>query len=94
MDPGDVLREVEILPTGLNLQVYRKPTDKRTLLNAESSHPLHVKKAIAYTVGLRMKRLCSREEDLKKALIEQAWALLGRGHQEQWIIEGFSKALL
>jgi hypothetical protein len=41
-----------------------------------------------------MKRLCSREEDLKKALIEQAWALLGRGHQEQWIIEGFSKALL
>jgi hypothetical protein len=46
MDPGDVLREVETLPTGLNLQVYRKPTDKRTLLNAESSHPLHVKKAI------------------------------------------------
>ncbi len=32
---------------------YQKPTDKRTLLNSTSDHPQHVKRAIAYGVGLR-----------------------------------------
>jgi hypothetical protein len=32
----------------LTTKNYQKPTDKRTLLNASSDHPNHVKRAIAY----------------------------------------------
>jgi hypothetical protein len=76
----------------LTTKNYHKPTDKRTLLNASSDHPIHVKRAIAYGVALRMRRLCSEEEDFKQALVEQGWALLARGHLPKWIRTGFARA--
>jgi hypothetical protein len=84
---------VELLPEGLRLRNYQKPTDKRTLLSAVSSHPAHVKQSIAYSVALRMRRLCNHEEDFHSALIDQAWALLSRGHEEEWIVKGFSRVV-
>jgi hypothetical protein len=84
---------VELLPTGLRLCNYQKPTDKRTLLSARSSHPEHVKRSIAYSVALRMRRLCNDDADFHMALIDQAWALLGRGHEEKWIRDGFVRAV-
>jgi hypothetical protein len=71
--------EIEITSDEVITRNYQKPTDKITLLNSESCHPTHVKSAIAYGVALRMRRLCSRDEDFMKALRDQAWVLLGRG---------------
>jgi hypothetical protein len=79
---------------GLKLKNYQKPTDKRTLLSASSSHPSHVKRAIPYSVALRMRRLCNDEEDFRLALVDQAWALLGRGHPEAHVADGFTRAVL
>ncbi len=79
---------------GLKLKNYQKPTDKRTLLSASSCHPSHVKRAIPYSVALRMRRLCSDDEDFRLALVEQAWALLGRGHSEAEVAVGFTRAVL
>ncbi len=84
---------VEISNQGLRLSNYQKPTDKRTLLSANSSHPTHIKKSIPYSVALRMRRLCSEETDFHQALIDQAWVLLGRGYTEEWIVDGFSRAV-
>ncbi len=86
--------EITITSTEVITKNYQKPTDKRTLLNSESCHPKHVKSAIAYGVGLRMRRLCSREEDFMQALRDQAWALKGRGYEDSWIRKGFAKAIL
>jgi hypothetical protein len=85
---------VECTEEGLKLKNYQKPTDKHTLLSNSSCHPQHVKKAIPYSVALRMRRLCTDEEDFKLALIDQAWALLGRGHPEAHIADGFTRAVL
>jgi hypothetical protein len=82
--------KIQVVDNKLITKNYQKPTDKRTLLNSFSNHPEHVKKAIAYGVGLRMCRLCSEGEDFKEALIEQAWALLSRGHHPEWIKKGFA----
>jgi hypothetical protein len=78
---------------GIKTNRYSKPTDKRTLLDSTSDHPDFVKSAVAKGVGLRMRRLASEEEWLMKNLVEEAWVLLGRGHDESWIVEGFAKAL-
>ncbi len=86
--------EVEITSEEVITRNYQKPTDKRTLLSMDSCHPTHVKSAIAYGVGLRMRRLCSRDQDFFQALRDQAWALLGRGHLEEWIRKGFAKTLM
>jgi hypothetical protein len=85
---------VECSQEGLRLKNYQKPTDKRTLLSESSSHPSHVKNAIPYSVALRMRRLCNDEEDFRLALVDQAWALLGRGHPESRIRDGFTRAVL
>jgi hypothetical protein len=85
---------VECTPEGLRLKNYQKPTDKRTLLSACSSHLNHVKRAIPYSVALRMRRLCTDDLDFKAALIDQAWALLGRGHLEEHVVDGFVRAVL
>jgi hypothetical protein len=85
---------VQLTESGLRLKNYQKPTDKRTLLNTESCHPEHVKKSIAYSVALRMRRLCNNEDDFIQALVDQAWALLGRGHDVDWIVDGFARAVV
>ncbi len=85
---------IECQEEGLRLKNYQKPTDKRTLLAASSSHPDHVKRAIPYSVALRMRRLCTEESDFRLALVDQAWALLGRGHKEEHILDGFTRAVL
>ncbi len=41
-----------------------------------------------------MRRLCTDDEDFRLALVDQAWALLGRGHQESHIVDGFTRAVL
>jgi hypothetical protein len=41
-----------------------------------------------------MRRLCNDEEDFRLALVDQAWALLGRGHPEAHVAQGFIRAVL
>lgn len=43
--------------------LYIKPTDKMLYLQESSCHPPHTKKSLAYGLGVRIKRICEREED-------------------------------
>ena len=38
--------------------VYYKPNDCHQFLHYESSHPIHIKRSIVYSQGLRIKRIC------------------------------------
>ena len=40
----------------------RKPTDSHHFLEFNSGHPIHNKKSIVYSQGLRIKRLCSKKD--------------------------------
>jgi hypothetical protein len=55
-------------------------------LHYESSHPAHVKRSIVYSQGLRIKKICSREEDFEKHLQELSSWLKNRAYPT-WLIE-------
>ena len=50
----------------LTTDLFIKPTDSKSYLHFNSDHPLHTKKAVPFGLGLRMKRICTREDDFKK----------------------------
>ena len=46
--------------------LYTKPTDKHIYVYTNSNHPASVKKSLPYGLGIRIRRICSRESDYKK----------------------------
>ena len=44
--------------------LYTKPTDKHQYLLQSSCHPLHTKRAIPFSLALRLRRICSSDEYL------------------------------
>ena len=48
--------------------LYCKPTDCHQFLEFNSAHPIHNKKSIVYSKGLRIKRLCSKKDAFEKHL--------------------------
>ena len=42
--------------------VYTKPTDKHQYLLHSSCHPIHTKRAIPFSLALRLRRICSTNE--------------------------------
>ena len=52
-----------ILENGkIETDLYCKPTDKHQYLQHPSSHPYHTKKSIPYSLALRLRRICSKDE--------------------------------
>ena len=64
----------------LQTKLYKKPTDRQNYLHRKSEHPESLKKSIPHSQALRIKRICSNDEELKnscKALKNE------RGYDEQ-----------
>ena len=66
-------KNIEFLDTMVILEkgkiitdLYTKPTDKHIYVDRKSSHPLSVKKSLPYGLGIRLRRICSRESDYLK----------------------------
>ena len=38
--------------------LYKKPTDRQNYVHSKSTHPFLLKKSIAYSQALRLKRIC------------------------------------
>ena len=74
----DVL--VETQGNHLQTSIYNKPTDKHLYLHAKSDHPETTKKAIAYGLGIRARRICSTEETYQEARQAIQKQLVKRGY--------------
>ena len=46
--------------------LYKKPTDRQNYLHSKSEHPYSLKKSIAYSQALRIKRICSTQNEFEK----------------------------
>ena len=44
-------------------EVYTKPTDSQSYLHFQSAHPSHMKNSLPYSQFLRVKRICSKDND-------------------------------
>ena len=76
----------------ISTDLFTKPTDKHIYVHSKSCHPRNVKKSIPYGLGLRLKRICSNEEDYKKHRNELKKQLRKRGYNGKFIEGQLKKA--
>ena len=62
--------KVKLLERKIKTDLYIKETDRHQYLHYSSSHPNHTKRSIVFSQALRMKRICSEEEDFKTHINE------------------------
>jgi len=72
--------------------LYTKPTDKHMYVNCKSDHPNNVKKAIPYGLGIRLKRICSKEEDYTRHRQQLKKHLRKRGYSRKFVEQQLKKA--
>jgi hypothetical protein len=82
---------ITIKGNSLVTSVYSKPTDAHMYLDAESCHPRSQILGIAKGVSLRIRRICSEEEDFRNKSDEYANYLITCGHDEQHVPNKFAE---
>ena len=75
----------------INTTVFRKPTDRNTLLRADSFHPPSLKKNIPYGQFQRLKRICDQESDFETKAEDMKLRFKNRGYKSQVINEAYNK---
>ena len=65
-------------------KVYTKPTDKHQYVHivVSSCHPQHTKRAITFSLALRLRRICSNPDNFKLRTNELHDYLANRGYDK------------
>ena len=66
----------------LSTDLFSKPSDSKSYLHYDSDHPHHTKRAIPLGLGMRMRRICSNDEDYRKHKADLKDRLIGREYPE------------
>ena len=69
----------------LTTDLHVKLTDSRQYRAANSYHPRHCKEAIPFSQALRMRRICSINDDFRKRSSELKTHLLQRGYEPSFV---------
>ena len=64
----------------LYTDLYKKPTDRNSLLRAESCHPLPLKNSLPYSQFCRVKRICQKPTDFNRHLLDMQKKFKDRGY--------------
>ena len=75
----------------IETDLYTKPTAVIQYLLPSSNHPSHVTTNIPYSLGYRLRRLCSKEEDFLRHLEDLKLALLSRQYNLKVILDAFER---
>ena len=76
----------------IHTDLYTKPTDANNFLHFDSAHPKHCKKGIPFGQFLRLRRICSRDEDFNRQVLIKAAHFRARGYPLNLIVEACQKA--
>ena len=71
--------------------LYTKPTDKHQHLLYSSCHPLHTKKAIPFSLALRLRRICSTDATFNTRTA-QLTTLLKPGYNRKFVTKQIRRA--
>ena len=77
----------------ISTDLYVRPTDTHQYLLSSSCHPHHTKRSIPYSLGLRLRRICSNDTAFNKGRDELAEHLKKRGYKEKLILREITKNL-
>ena len=84
--------KVSIKGRRLVTDLYTKPTDTHQYLHHNSCHPNHCKKSIAFSQALRLRRICTEEEDYLRHTRELKGYLVRRGYDEDEVQSQIDKS--
>ena len=76
----------------LQTDIYHKPNTVNQLLSPRSAHPSFVTRGSVYSLALRLRRICSKEEWFKRAAKGLEDKLLVRGYSKEVVEAGIAKA--
>ncbi len=76
----------------LHTSIFRKPTDRNTILRADSFHPPWLTDNIPLGQFQRLKRICDSEEDFEKNAQDMTQRFRARGYQHKTIFRAYNKA--
>ena len=76
----------------LSTDLYTKPTDKHQHLLYSSCHPLHTKKAILFSLALRLRRICSTVATFNTRAAQLTTYLLKRGYNRNFVTKQIRRA--
>ena len=92
-------RSIPFLDTSLQIEngridvdLYKKKTDRNQYLLPSSCHPKSTTKSIPFSLSLRIVRICSKQENSDKQLEELKELLWARNYPESLIDRGIEKA--
>jgi hypothetical protein len=77
-----------LLPT-----LYRKETDRNTVLQGDSFHPEPLKREVPRSQFFRLRRICHYTEDYLEKAAEMRTRFLRRGYSPQCVDEALKSAL-
>ena len=69
----------------IETDLYTKPTDKHQYLLVSSCHPQHTKRAIPFSLALRLRRICSNPDNYKLRTNELIDYLANRGYDKTFL---------
>ena len=77
----------------LRTKLYTKPTDRQSYLHHKSEHPPSLKKSIAYSQALRLRKICYDPNDLQKNCSKLLNTFVTRGYNKNDVQLQINKAI-
>ena len=77
----------------LQTTLHIKPTDTHNYLHYKSAHPKHLKNSLPYSQGLRLRRICSGNNDLTNNCIKMEENSIHCGYYKEHLQQQIGKAI-
>ena len=75
----------------LETKLYKKESDRQAYLHRESEHPESLKRSIPFSQALRVRHICSTNNEFQDNCHKLSNKLTERGYKQQEISEGIEK---
>ena len=75
----------------LETKLYRKESDRQAYLHRKSEHPESLKRSIPFSQALRLRRICSTNNEFQDSCDKLRIKLIERGYKQQEINEGIER---
>ena len=76
---------ISVKDGSIETDLYTKPTDKHQYLLVWSRHPQHTKRAIPFSLALRLRRICSNPDNYKLRTNELIDYLANRDYDKTFL---------
>ena len=77
----------------LHTSIFRKPTDRNTILHADSFHPPWLIKNIPYGQIQRLRRICDSDQDFQTQSVDMQQRFRQRGYQQCTLDQAHNRAM-